>query len=395
MTYTVMFGTTIFLVVRFPICILKIIWPSFFPLFTIDNDLIFEGFLVDLTLLIFFPLLPKIILGDTCLKTLMCLWCHIVSKILGIKSYLLGDGEETPLGVRAAHERVLRLDGTVEFQPYTRPNNFAVRLICLVILVVISMVLISLLFMILPVWLGGLVISDSSEVSGMSDQQFLNLDKFFQVFRGIFIVMLPMRLIFSITTSPPNSWSIIMNRIILWFKVGLKIVVVLFVCCGIIPLLFGLIASLVFIHPKQVPLKQTPLIWMMVEWSEGANYTVLYITIARIFWRIGVFMIVFRIFDFKSFIRNLAVPIISYFSLFLAIPYVFAYSVVPLAINCEDTILIIARYIYPVVMAILIIGFIVKLLIRVYKKIYNNFKNRKYLECRRLLNFTPTNSNSG
>lgn len=390
MTFTVMFGTTIFLVVRFPICILKIIWPSFFPLFTIDNDLIFEGFLVDLTLLIFFPLLAKIILGDTCLKTLMCLWCHIVSKILGIKSYLLGDGEETPLGVRAAHERVLRLDGTVEFQPYTRPNNFAVRLICLVIVVVISMVLISLLFMILPVWLGGLVISDSSEVSAMSDQQFLNLDKFFQVFGGIFIVMLPMRLIFSITTSLPNRWRIIMNRIILWFKVGLKIVVVIFVSCGIIPLLFGLIASLVFIHPKRIPLKQTPLIWMSAQWSEGMDYTVLYMTIARIFLMNG-----FGRFDFKSFIRNLAVPIISYFSLFLAIPYVFAYSVVPLAINCEDTILIIARYIYPVVMAILIIGFIVKLLIRVYNKIYNNYKNRKYLECRRLLNFTPMNSNSG
>ena len=116
-------------------------------------------------------------------------WGGVASWLLDIRSYLFGDvpqrddeeddggGEDDddvvageggqmlqvaqPLpeidqgeGLGAAHQALLQREGPTGFQEYTRPKYFAARICALLGLMVVSLLVISLVMMVVPVWFG-------------------------------------------------------------------------------------------------------------------------------------------------------------------------------------------------------------------------------------------------
>ena len=57
-------------------------------------------------------------------------------------------------GLAAAHQALLQREGPLGFQPYTKPKMFPLLICGLIVLMLASWLLASLLFMLIPVWIG-------------------------------------------------------------------------------------------------------------------------------------------------------------------------------------------------------------------------------------------------
>lgn len=169
---------------------------------------------------------------------------------------------------------------------------------------------------------------------------------------------------------------------------------VFIVMIGIIPLLFGLIFELVLVVPLRVSLDQTPVFFLMQDWALG----VLYLKIAGALILVGpdwsikrsierLYNAGIRNLDLKLVVTELVIPIVSTFGLMLAVPYVFAHSIVPIFIVNQKTQNLIARRIYPTILIVAITVTLVLLQIRQFEKLYVTIKNDKYLVGQKLVNY--------
>lgn len=111
------------------------------------------------------------------LKVVVAVWCNVISKILGLKGYLLGsdlpengnnngfDDGGVPLGGRAnlneagnnmagGGVRFGQRDVPLGFQPYVRPRFFALRLAALFISIALTLIIVSFLNLTIPISIG-------------------------------------------------------------------------------------------------------------------------------------------------------------------------------------------------------------------------------------------------
>lgn len=95
--------------------------------------------------------------------------------------------------------------------------------------------------------------------------------------------------------------------------------------------------------------------------------------------------------DLRFIITELAAPVICCFGLALAIPYVVAYSIVPLFVANIQTQILIARRLYPFLLLVNLVVIIISIQIRQFKKLYEHIKNDKYLVGQRLVNYEHRN----
>lgn len=409
------FGTAVFLVVWLPIRILKSIWPSFLPYnVTLHSDSVNELSMELLLLQVVLPALLEQTHTRNWLKMGIRFWCIVVSHVLGIKSYLLGDGEEpqpviAPVqqpaaDLGAAHEGLLRRGGPVGFRPYSRPTNFAIRLIVLLILVAISVVLISLTIITVPVWLGRLAMSFWPALlpNSSGPSQTPTIHELYTAACGTYICWVSVRAYCFVAGWMPEGRAVVLNRIKFWLKIGSKAMVAFIVLLGIIPFLFGLLLELVMVVPFRVPLHQTPVLWAWQDWALGVLYMKIAcaITLMGPDWKLRraierTYRDGFLRLDLKLMMYDLAIPVISVLSLFLAVPYVMAYSLVPLFIKNKLLRLQIARRIYPTLMLSIIILKGMLMQVRQFKRLYEHIKNDKYLVGRRLVNYNHTSPVTG
>lgn len=83
-------------------------------------------------------------------------WCSAAASVLGLRSYLLGNGNysETAAaapqpaaapraGLAAAHQALLQMESPTGWQPYDRPSAFGARLAALLFAVCVSLVIAS------------------------------------------------------------------------------------------------------------------------------------------------------------------------------------------------------------------------------------------------------------
>jgi len=412
-----LFGTAVFLVVWLPIRILKLIWPSFLPYnVTSHSESDYElCFMEQLYLQYLLIGLLQTAFTQNWLKMALHNWCVIVSHLLGIKSYLLGDGEEPPLGVTpihppaanlAAHEVLLRRSVQHVFGPYTTPSLFALRLIALLVLAALSLIVISLSVLTIPVWLGRLAMSFWPALlpttPASSQFQSPNIHELYTAACGTYICWLSVRAICFIGGWLPEGRAVVINRLKFWLKIGSKAMVAFVVLLGIIPFLFGLLLELVMVVPFRVPLHQTPVLWAWQDWALGVLYMKIAcaITLMGPDWSLRraierTYRDGFMRLDLKLMMQDLAKPVIAVLSLFLAVPYVVAYSIVPLIVNDESFKLLIARRIYPTLMLMMVVIKCMMMQVRQFKRLYEHIKNDKYLVGRRLVNYNHTNSVSG
>lgn len=185
-----------------------------------------------------------------------------------------------------------------------------------------------------------------------------------------------------------------MDRLKQWCILGAKTLVASTLLLGIIPLLFGLLLELVVIVPLRVPINQTPVLFIWQDWALGVLYTKIACAITMMgpdwFLRAAIeraYRDGIRDMHLAFIFRELAVPVIVCFGLALAIPYVIAYSIVPLFVTSVQLRNLIGRRLYPLLLLVSVAGVVITLQIKQFKKLYEHIKNDKYLVGQRLVNY--------
>lgn len=436
----IIFGSAVLLMLWLPIKIIKVTCPTFLP-YTLSGDS--EVNELSLQLLLLQIILPGFFEQSQTriwMKGLIRIWCNVVSWILGIKSYLLGneprpvEEEQRPQqeqglggGLGAVHQALLQRDVPVGFQPFDKPLFFAIRLIGLLIFMCISLVIGSLLIITVPVWIGRNAMIVWSMSTGMATGKVVNVDggnnqnavdviagegeeltaiatvstskphELYTAAIGIYLCWMLMKGIALAVNLFPQGRTAIVEKIKHWISVavsyglaGLIFVLML----GVVPLMFGLLLELVVVVPLRVPINQTPVLFLWQDWALGVLYTK--IACALIFmgpenrlkraleqaYRDGL-----REMDLKFIIRELSIPVITCFGLALAVPYVIAHSIMPMFFANQMTRVLIARRIYPFFLIIIIVCAIIVFQIKQFKKLYIAIKNDKYLVGKRLVNY--------
>ncbi|KAI4456124.1 ssm4 protein [Holotrichia oblita] len=354
----IIFGSAVLLMLWLPIRILRYILPSFLP-YTISLNTDAQVNELSLELLLLQVILPALLEQShtrTWLKGIVRSWCRIIAWILDIHSYLLGDNDgnqtneaqqpqhpppELNGGLGAAHQALLIRDGPTGFQPYEKPSFFAFRLFALLICICISLVICSLIALTLPVWLGRKVMA-------------------------LWLV-----------GAPPPSHQITATVA----QTGIKVHELYTTAC-------------VIIVPLRVPIHQTPVLFIWQDWALGVLYTKIACAVTMMgpdwFLRTAIeraYRDGIRDMHLMFILRELAAPVIISFGLSLAIPYVTAYSMVPVFVSNVQLKHYIARRIYPYLLVVGVASIIITLQIREFKKLYEHIKNDKYLVGQRLVNY--------
>lgn len=310
-------------------------------------------------------------------------WCICVSNLLGIQSYLLGDQEQ-----RVYRGRRLRRD-----RPYTRPTYFAVRLVTLLILAALSVLVINMLIIIMCVGLGHLTMlfRHSNILTYLKPFQSFNFNELDIRALGTFFICLTVKTLFFMGIQVPVGH----NRIRLLINCGPKIMASIFLLFAVIPFLIGLLHTLVITLLFKEPLHQTPVLCILHIWSTGVIFYMPTATSITVIYFPQILHQVFRNdvrgFNLKFLLTNVIIPSIETLGLFLAVPYLIAYSLVPKFINSQFVRLLIVRIIYPTVVPMMIILFNKKLMVRLFFKLHEKVKNEKYLVGRQLVNYDHEN----
>lgn len=184
------------------------------------------------------------------------------------------------------------------------------------------------------------------------------------------------------------------ERLKQWCILGGKTIVASTLLLGVIPLLFGLLLELVVIVPLRVPIHQTPVLFVWQDWALGVLYTKIACAITMMgpdwFLRAAIertYRDGIRDMQLGFIFKELAVPVIVCFGLSLAIPYVIAYSIVPLFVSSVQLRNLFGRRLYPLLLLIAVGGVVITLQIKQFKKFYEHIKNDKYLVGQRLVNY--------
>lgn len=416
----VIFGSAVLLMLWLPIRILKVILPSFLPYtVSLDNNgsQVNELSLELLLLQVILPALLEQSHTRIWLKGLVRNWCRVVAWVLDIHSYLLGDNDkkenqdgeqdgniqpEVGAGLGAMHQALLMMEPPSGFQPYVRPSFFIARLVGLLISICISSVILSLIALTVPVWLGRSVMSlwlvgappPAPQISTTDAQTEVKVHELYTAACGLYLCWLAARAVSLVLGWLPQGRAAMMERLKQWCILGLKTIVASTLLLGIIPLLFGLLLELVCIIPLRVPIHQTPILFIWQDWALGVLYTKIACAITMMgpdwflkaaierAYRDGI-----RDMNLSFIFKELAAPVIISFGLALATPYVIAYSFVPLFITNVQLRNFVARRLYPFLLLVFIIALIIHCQIRQFRKLYEHIKNDKYLVGQRLVNY--------
>ncbi|XP_022903950.2 E3 ubiquitin-protein ligase MARCHF6 [Onthophagus taurus] len=307
-------------------------------------------------------------------------------------------------GLGAVHHALLLREGRTGYQPYEKPNFFALKLLLLVTLISITLILTSLLALTIPVYLGRKIMSfwfiNSLPINSSTHRQMAVVQtgvKIYELYTaacGTYFCWLIARGTSLIFGFLPQGRKEIFEKLKNWFLIGAKMFISGVILLGLIPFLFGLLLELVIIVPLRVPIYQTPVFFVWQDWALGVLYTKIACAITMMgpdWWLKTAIERVYRDglreMQLKVVLKDLAGPVLVCFGLFLAVPYVLAYSLAPIFIVNIQIRILIARRIYPFLLLMGIGAFAVILQIRQLKRLYEHIKNDKYLVGQRLVNY--------
>jgi len=186
----------------------------------------------------------------------------IVSYILGIRSYLLGDDNQENNG---SQEAIISVGNQNENPNYVRPRFFIFRLFMLIVFTAISVLIGGLLTLTIPVMIGRKLFS-----LWMEDVKVHELNT---AACGLYVGLILARLGLILCNWIPRGWNAIVSKAkecILWTS---KTLLACFILMGLIPLLIGLLFDVVLIVPLRVPLNQTPIFYLWQDWAFGVLHS--------------------------------------------------------------------------------------------------------------------------
>ncbi|KAJ8959768.1 hypothetical protein NQ314_006197 [Rhamnusium bicolor] len=288
------------------------------------------------------------------------------------------------------------------FSTLRTSSFFIARLMGLLIAVCVSLVASSLIALTLPVWLGRSVMAlwlvgappPGPQISATDAQTEVKVHELYTAACGLYLCWLAARAVSLVLGWLPQGRAAMVDRLKQWCLLGLKTIVASTILLGVIPLLFGLLLELVVIIPLRVPIHQTPILFIWQDWALGVLYTKIACAITMMgpdwFLRAAIeraYRDGIRDMNLTFIFKELAAPVIVSFGLALSVPYVIAYSFVPIFVTNLQLRNLIARRLYPFLLLICVLNVIVFLQIRQFKKLYEHIKNDKYLVGQRLVNY--------
>lgn len=326
------------------------------------------------------------------LKSMIRNWCLLVSYLLGIRSYLLGDvpnivrrrsnaavaGDaedlrENQVIVDDEEQQALigddADDGEVEDdeeeedvdedeeedmdsqnQPYIVPSFFPLRVTLLLVAVGVSMLISGVIMLSVPVLTGRKLIS-----LWMGDG--VRVHELNTAACGLYVGLVTMRLLQLLTAWIPRGMDAILIKVREGLVILAKTAVAGIVLLGVIPLLIGILFDVVIIVPLRVPVNQSPIFYLWQDWAFGVLHTKVICGIAMLVsllnlsstGNIIIFYLIqgpadFRLrhlleqmyqaglvnMDLNLILWRLAAPVITILGLALAIPYLAVSGILPL-----------------------------------------------------------------
>lgn len=325
-----------------------------------------------------------------------------------------GGADEGPNPGMRVHHAFAQRDVPLGFQPYARPGFFAVRLMGLLVCIGITLIIVSFVNLTIPVALGRKALqligraTDNGRAGGAAyfkeiawgiaptlaeavgpinenapeEKSFydliadclwkffnINLEKPHELYTAVVgagTCWELARMSASAINLFPQGWRVIGQKIRSMFAKTAnhaKAAFVFVLLFGLAPLLFGLLLELVMVVPMRVSINQTPVLFLMQDWTLGVLYmkitcamlmmgpdTKLKLAIERAY-QDGV-----RNINLSFIIKELAIPVIMTFGLMLAVPYVVAYSLAPLVVENAQTLRYIHRRVYPATFVIIVLS---------------------------------------
>ncbi|CAG9773166.1 unnamed protein product [Ceutorhynchus assimilis] len=417
----VIFGSAVLLMLWLPIKIIRLILPTFLPyIVSLNNESQVNELSLELLLLqVILPALLEQSHTRVWLKSIVRWWCKVIAWVLDLHSYLLGDqvednarndGERQGNGVGdaaagnlgAVHQALFLMEPPTGYQPYQRPKFFHARLISLLVTVCWSLVLFSVVALTVPVWLGRRVMAlwlvgappPGPQISASEAKTEVKVHELYTAACGLYLCWLAARAVTLVLGWLPQGRAAMMDRLKQWGLLGLKTIAASALLLGVVPLLFGLLLELVVIIPLRVPIHQTPILFIWQDWALGVLYTKIACAVTMMgpdwFLRAAIeraYRDGIRDMNLTFIFKELAFPVIICFGFALAVPYVLAYSFVPIFVTNLQVRNLVARRLYPFLLLVATVNIIIVLQIRQFKRLYEHIKNDKYLVGQRLVNY--------
>ncbi|XP_054164409.1 E3 ubiquitin-protein ligase MARCHF6-like isoform X2 [Oppia nitens] len=388
----VIFGTTVLLMIWFPVCVVQKLIPDFLPYNVVlsNESPVSELSLEFLLLQLVLPALLDHGHLRQWLKMLVRGWCLVVSYLLDIRSYLLGDiqpNEEQ----NEENDENLQLNGQNRNDfvrmGFIRPDFFSLRILLLLLLTSISLLLGGLFVLTVPVivgrrliglWMGSIKVHELNTAAC-----------------GLYVGLVATRVTTLLCSWIPRGWSAILRKIKEWVAITLKALIAAFILLGLIPLLIGLLFDVVIIIPLRVPLNQTPIFYLWQDWAFGVLHTKVICGIAMMGeWRLR--EVLEEIYhgglahiNLRLIMMRLAMPVIVALVLILALPYITVNSILPMFGVTFEMQNIMNRRIHPLLLLSTCIIYLIHWQIHKFYRLYEHIKNDKYLVGRRLVNYEP------
>lgn len=303
--------------------------------------------------------------------------------------------------VKPAADAVSLRDSTETTQAYIKPKYFRIRIIALLTLASLTFILGSLITLTVPIWIGRnsiavvkkLVRSVSTNTNDLVSQP----HELYTTTIGIYVCCIAVRGMTVCFNFMSESGTSIVGKLRSFALLAMKYTVsgsVLLLLLAVIPLLFGILLELVIVIPLRVPLDETPITFLWQDWILGILYTKITCVLVLMGPDSRAKQVLeqccrngFRELDMIYIFHELAIPVLMILGLALAIPYVSAYSIIPLFCYNNNYKNLIARRIYPTVLLLVFVIFIVSIMIKQFKRTCATIKNNRYLIGQQLVNY--------
>merc|ERR1712227_517513 len=227
------------------------------------------------------------------------------------------------------------------------------------------------------------------------------IHEMYTLFLGLFVCWLPLLAITIVSRWAPMGWRIMLKKLGKRLKIGSKIAFAFITIAGGIALLFGLLFDLVFLTPLRVPLHQTPITYVLVDWAFGAVHVKIAVAFTLLgpnWWLRDALENIYnqgaRNFQLKNFLWVVVWPVASTLIIMLTIPYIIAFGLVPLIPVDESLVSRFQRRVYPAFFFGALGMFILHLQYLQFCRLIESIKNSKYLVGQRLVNYDLTRRNS-
>lgn len=332
---------------------------------------------------------------------------------MGLEGCLLNDGSTQNTNEEVANPEPVKsvaesnsLNSNVTeaaAQPtYRKPNYFRVRIVALLLLASLTFVVGSLVTLTVPIWIGrysiGFFKKFVKSISSSSNDFVSQPHELYTTTIGIYLCCIAIRSTSLCFNFMSEGSTTIMGKIRSFLSLVLKYVIsgsVLLLLLAVIPLLFGILLEVVVVIPLRVPLEQTPIVFLWQDWILGILYTKITCVLILMGPDSRAKQILeqccrngFRDINVRFIFEELAIPVLIALGLALSIPYVVAHSIVPLLCSNSSYNNLIARRIYPTVLLLVFVIFIVGLIYKQLKRTCATIKNNRYLIGQQLVNYS-------